>query len=111
MDITNVKGYWDDLVDSPGVERRDLEYRYHSYLNLDWRAKFQKGDKFKYGTGESALKVQQDLSTPVFWQAVEDCPVGDKDYGEGIAAFIEGKVDANMYYAATIIVSTTCPSS
>jgi chitinase len=105
MDITNVKGYWDGLVDSPGVNRRDVERRYFSALNLDWKKTFQKGDTFEYGSGESSLKVQKDLSTPVFWQAAENCPVGDKDYGEGIAAFIKGKVDADLYYAATVIVS------
>lgn len=105
MDMTNVKGYWDGLVDSPGVQRRDLERRYFSFLNLDWKRTFEKGDKFKYGSGENSLKIQKDLSTPVFWQAADNCPIGDKDYGEGIAGFIKGKVDADMYYAATVIVS------
>ncbi|KAM0342049.1 hypothetical protein ACHAPU_009777 [Fusarium lateritium] len=111
MDMTNVKGYWDGLVDSPGVDRRDVERRYFSALNLDWKKSFQKGDNFKYGTGENSLKVKKDLSTPVFWQAAENCPVGDKDYGEGIAAYIKGTIDADLYYAATVIATSTRGSS
>ncbi|KAM0384982.1 hypothetical protein ACHAQC_011832 [Fusarium culmorum] len=111
MDMTNVKGYWDGLVDSPGVQRRDLERRYFSFLNLDWKRTFEKGDKFKYGSGENSLKIQKDLSTPVFWQAADNCPIGDKDYGEGIAGFIKGKVDADMYYAATVIATSARDSS
>lgn len=105
MDMTNVKGYWDGLVDSPGVQKRDVERRYLSSLNLEWKKTLQKGDRFQYGSGEYGLKVKKDLSTPVFWQAVENCPIGGKHYGEGIAAFMEGKVDARLHYAATVIVS------
>ncbi|KAJ9426061.1 hypothetical protein FOXG_07418 [Fusarium oxysporum f. sp. lycopersici 4287] len=111
MDITNVKGYWDGLVDSPGVQKRDVERRYLSSLNLDWKKTLQKGDRFQYGSGEYALKVKKDLSTAVFWQAAENCPVGDKLYGEGIAAFMEGKVDARLHYAATVIATSTKGSS
>jgi chitinase len=106
MDITNVKGYWDSHVDSPGVSKRGIERRYHSFLNNDWKAKFENGDQLHYATGETALKIDKDLSTPVFWQAADSCPVGDKDYGEGIAAFIQGRVKADMYYTTTVIVST-----
>ncbi|EWZ93951.1 hypothetical protein FOWG_06589 [Fusarium oxysporum f. sp. lycopersici MN25] len=111
MDITNVKGYWDGLVDSPRVQKRDVERRYLSSLNLDWKKTLQKGDKFQYGSGEYALKVKKDLGTAVFWQAAENCPVGDKLYGEGIAAFMEGKVDARLHYAATVIATSTKGSS
>ncbi|KAG7417481.1 hypothetical protein Forpe1208_v005351 [Fusarium oxysporum f. sp. rapae] len=112
MDMTNVKGHWDGLVDSPGVEKRDVERRYFSPLNTDWKKKtLQKGDRFQYGSGEYALKVKKDLSAPVFWQAAENCTVGDKHYGEGIAAFIEGKVDASLYYAVTVIATSTKGSS
>jgi chitinase len=106
MDITNVKGYWDSLVDSPGVSKRGVERRYHSFLNNDWKSKFENGDELHYATGETALKIDKDLSTPVFWQSADSCPVGDKDYGEGIAAFIEGSVKADMYYTTTVIVSS-----
>ncbi|KAJ4124777.1 hypothetical protein NW765_014305 [Fusarium oxysporum] len=111
MDMTNVKGYWDGLVDSPRVQKRDVERRYLSSLNLDWKKTLQKGDKFQYGSGEYALKVKKDLGTAVFWQAAENCPVGDKLYGEGIAAFMEGKVDARLHYAATVIATSTKGSS
>ncbi|KAL5608620.1 hypothetical protein FOVSG1_003301 [Fusarium oxysporum f. sp. vasinfectum] len=107
MDMTNIKGHWDGLVDAPGVEKRDVERRYFSPLNTNWKKTLQKGNRFHYDSGEYAMKVKKDLSTPVFWQAAENCPVGDKYYGEGIAAFIEGKVDASLYYAVTVIATST----
>ncbi|EXL68538.1 hypothetical protein FOPG_15425 [Fusarium oxysporum f. sp. conglutinans race 2 54008] len=107
MDMTNVKGYWDGLFDSPGVKKRDVERRYLSSLNVDWKTALQKHDKLQYGPDKNPLKVEKDLSTPVFWQAADSCPVGDKHQGEGIAAFIEGKVDASLSYAATVIATST----
>ncbi|RSL67275.1 hypothetical protein CEP53_003068 [Fusarium sp. AF-6] len=105
MDVSNVKGYWDRLVDSPGVETRDLETRYFSALNVDWKATFRDDEKFTWDAGTS-LGIKMDLSAPVFWQAAEDCPVGDEDYGQGIAAFVDGNVDASMFYAVSIIATS-----
>ncbi|UPK93022.1 hypothetical protein LCI18_003957 [Fusarium solani-melongenae] len=105
MDVSNVKGYWDHLVDSPGVETRDLEARYFSALNVDWKATFRDDNKFEWDAGTS-LGIKKDLSAPVFWQAAEDCPVGDEDYGQGIAAFVEGNVDASMFYAVSVIATS-----
>jgi chitinase len=107
MDMTNVKGHWDGLVDSPGVKKRDLERRYVSRLNIDRKTTLQKGDRFHYHSGENSLKFKKDLSTPVFRQAAGNSSSADKHHGDGIAAFVEGKVDANMYYAVTVIVSIT----
>ncbi|KAH7227281.1 hypothetical protein B0J15DRAFT_556340 [Fusarium solani] len=104
MDVSNDKGYWDHLVDSPGVETRDLETRYFSALNTDWKATFRDDTKFVWDAGTS-LGIKKDLSAPVFWQAAEDCPVGDEDYGQGIAAFVEGEVEASMFYAVSIIAT------
>ncbi|RSM03030.1 hypothetical protein CEP52_007639 [Fusarium oligoseptatum] len=105
MDVSNVKGYWDRLVDSPGVETRDLETRYFSALNVDWKATFRDDEKFTWDAGTS-LGIKMDLSAPVFWQAAEDCPVGDEDYGQGIAAFVDGNVDASMFYAVSVIATS-----
>ncbi|KAF5624294.1 hypothetical protein F25303_11543 [Fusarium sp. NRRL 25303] len=93
MDVTNAKGHWDGLVNSPGVEKRYLERRYLSQIPIR--------------LGENSLKVQKDLSTPVFWQAAENCSVADKRYGEGIAAFIKGKVDTKLSYAVTVIATSS----
>ncbi|KAF6515930.1 hypothetical protein HZS61_004671 [Fusarium oxysporum f. sp. conglutinans] len=106
MDATNVKGYWDALVDSPGVETRSLESRYFSALNEDWKGVFRQEDKFDWDSGTS-LKIKKDLSAPVFWQAAEHCPVGDEDYGEGIAAFASGNVDAEMFYSVSVVATST----
>ncbi|TVY74071.1 Chitotriosidase-1 [Fusarium oxysporum f. sp. cubense] len=106
MDATNVKGYWDALVDSPGVETRSLESRYFSALNEDWKGVFRQEDKFDWDSGTS-LKIKKDLSASVFWQAAEHCPVGDEDYGEGIAAFASGNVDAEMFYSVSVVATST----
>ncbi|RBQ69334.1 hypothetical protein FVER14953_04351 [Fusarium verticillioides] len=106
MDMTNVKGHWDGLVDYLGVKKRDLERRYVSRINTDWKKTLQKGDRFHYHSGENSLKVKKDLSTPVYRQAAGNSSLADKHHGEGIAAFVEGKVDANMYYAVTVIATS-----
>ncbi|PNP61480.1 hypothetical protein FNYG_13767 [Fusarium nygamai] len=107
MDMTNVKGHWDGLVDSPGVKKRDIERRYVSRLNTDWKKTLQQGDRFQYNSGENSLRVKKDLSTPVFWQAIENCSVGGERFGQGIGAYIQGNVDANMSYAVTVIAAST----
>ncbi|KAM0546636.1 hypothetical protein ACHAPJ_010774 [Fusarium lateritium] len=106
MDVSNVKGYWDALVDSPGIETRDLEARYQSALNTDWKAVFREDDKFNWDSGP-AIKIKKDLTTPMFWQAAESCPVGNKDYGEGIAVFVNGEVDAEMFYSVSVVATGT----
>ncbi|KAG5764748.1 hypothetical protein H9Q72_007164 [Fusarium xylarioides] len=105
MDMTNIKGYWDSLVDSPNVEKRDVEPRYFSRLYKDWKKGLRTGDRFKHDSSQSPITVKSDLSTPVFWQAAENCPIGGKVYGEGIAAFVEGNVDANISYAVTVVAT------
>ncbi|KAF5228861.1 hypothetical protein FANTH_14393 [Fusarium anthophilum] len=100
MDMTNIKGHWDGLVDSPSVKKRDIERRYLSPPNSDRKKSLQKRDRFHYDSRENSLKVKKDLSTPVFWQAAENT-----NSGQGIAAFVKGKVDANMSYGVTVIVS------
>ncbi|KAG5803414.1 hypothetical protein H9Q74_012703 [Fusarium xylarioides] len=107
LDMTNVKGHWDGIADSPSVKKRDLERRYVSRLNTDWNKTLQKRDRFHYHSGENSLKVKKDLSTPVFRQAAGNSSLADKHHGEGIAAFVKGKVDANMYYAVTVIATST----
>ncbi|KAF4960821.1 hypothetical protein FGADI_654 [Fusarium gaditjirri] len=111
MDMTNIKEHWEGLGKSPGLEKRDIESKYISSLKLDWKKTLQKRDYFHHSTGEYGLKIEKDLSTPVFWQAADHCPVGDKNYGEGIAAFIKGKVDASLHYGMTVYATSTKGSS
>lgn len=104
MDVTNVKGYWDGHLDSPSIRKRDVERRYLSPLNTPWKHVSRKRDLFKQSTGGNALEIKKNITAPVFWQAAENCAVGNKRYGEGVGAFIDGNVDAKMYYAVTLIV-------
>ncbi|KAF5632041.1 hypothetical protein F52700_6559 [Fusarium sp. NRRL 52700] len=107
MDLTNVNGQWDGQVDSPGAKKRDIERRYISALNSDWEKTLQKNDRFHYDSRENSLKVQMDLSTPVFWRAVDNSSIVDTNNSQGIAAFVEGKVDANMSYGFTVVATST----
>ncbi|KAG5794556.1 hypothetical protein H9Q69_006372 [Fusarium xylarioides] len=106
MDVTNVKGFWDGHVDSPGVEKRHVERRYLSPLNTAWKKVPRKRDLFRQSTGGHALVIRKNITAPVFWQAAENCAVGNKRYGEGIGAFIDGKLDAKMHYAVTVIATS-----
>ncbi|KAF5668287.1 hypothetical protein FDENT_11903 [Fusarium denticulatum] len=107
MDITNVKGHWDGVVDSPGIKKSHLERRYFSPDHTKWKENLQGVDRFHYGSGENSLKVQKKLTTPVFTQAAGNSSIEDKHYGIGIAAFVEGKVDAKMSYGVTVIATST----
>ncbi|KAF5647005.1 uncharacterized protein FTJAE_1836 [Fusarium tjaetaba] len=105
MDMTSVKGYWDSLIDSPSIQKRDVEPRYFSHLYRDWKKGLRNGDRFIHDSSYSPITVRSNLSTPVFWQAAENCPIGGNMYGEGIAAYIQGNVDAKMSYAVTVIAT------
>ncbi|RBR14417.1 hypothetical protein FVER53590_04351 [Fusarium verticillioides] len=107
IDMTNVNGHWDGLVDSPGVEKRDVEGKYLTSLNLDWKKAVHKGNTFQDRSGDGPYRVKKDLTTPVFWQAADNCPAEGKFYGEGIGAYIQGHVDANLFYAMTVIATST----
>ncbi|KAF4414954.1 glycoside hydrolase family 18 [Fusarium acutatum] len=111
MEMTNVNGHLNGFIDSPGVEKRDFEGKYISSLNLDWKNTLQQGHRFHHSSRDGPYRVVKDLSTPVFWQAAKTCPVGDKHYDEGIGAFIQGKVDANLFYAITAIATSSKGSS
>ncbi|KAF5594009.1 uncharacterized protein FSUBG_9582 [Fusarium subglutinans] len=111
IDMTNIKGHWDGFLDSPGIEKRDVEGKYLLSLQTDWKNTLQHGNQFQSINNEGPYRVVKDLSTQVFWQASDSCPVGDENYHEGIGAFIQGNVDANIFYAITVIASSTKGSS
>ncbi|EHK22022.1 glycoside hydrolase family 18 protein [Trichoderma virens Gv29-8] len=73
LDYSNVKGYWDHLVNAPGIQSRDLnrlESRFFAPTTEDWDSVF---DKVEFDWSHTdATQIKGDLSAPVFWQSVED---------------------------------------
>lgn len=106
MDYSNTKGYWDQLVDSPGIQSRDLknlDERFFAPSDLDWAEVYDKDDSYIYDP-ESATKIKQDMSAPLFWQTVDGCDIDGLDYSEGFGAYVQGNVDASFYYGFSLIV-------
>ena len=112
MDYSNTPGYWDQLVDSPGIQSRDLHQhneRFFAPINAAYNKLYNDEDKFEFDPG-SATKIKEDISAPLFWQTVDGCEIDGRDYSEGIGAFVEGNIDASFYYGFTLIVSYRSPS-
>lgn len=106
IDYSNAQGYWDAVVDSPGIQSRDLgklDERYFAPLNQDWRALFQESDKYEWRS-QDAEKVYEDISAPLFWESIDKCPIDGEEFGEGVGGFVTGIVDAEFYYGFSLVV-------
>jgi hypothetical protein len=105
MDYSNTKGYWDQLVDSPGIQARDfknLDERFFAPTDIDWVSVYDEADKYSYEPN-SAIKIKEDMSAPLFWQTVDGCDIDGLDYGEGFGAYVLGNVDASFYFGFSLI--------
>lgn len=108
VDYSNANGYWSSAVDSPGVESKALARRYYSDDYDDWRETFDT-DKMDFSE-EGAAIITEDVSMPVFWETtVNDCYVDGDEYMEGIAIYVEGGLDVNMWYGFSMVVSWQPP--
>lgn len=106
LDYSNVPGYWNHLVNAPGIQSRDLkklESRFFAPTTEDWNAAFETAE-FDWSPTD-ATQVQQDVSAPVFWQSAGDCSMGDSTYSEGFGAFVQGNIDARFWFGFSMIVS------
>ncbi|KAM3426153.1 hypothetical protein NHJ13734_009626 [Beauveria thailandica] len=106
MDYSNLASYWKTVVDSPGIQARNLEptsleTRYFAPTNIDWEKLYDE-ESITFDPNELAA-VKEDLSAPIFWQTAEDCSIAGDTYTEGLAAYVTGKVDANFYYGFSLI--------
>ncbi|RBA18191.1 chitinase [Fusarium proliferatum] len=105
MDYSNTPGYWDQLVDRPGIQSRDLQHldeRFFAPSDLEWNSVYDDTDKFKFDPG-SATKIKKDLSAPLYWQTVDGCAINGTDYSEGFGAYLNGEIDASFYYGFSLI--------
>ncbi|CAM1509829.1 Fc.00g001640.m01.CDS01 [Cosmosporella sp. VM-42] len=107
MDYSNVRGYWDSVVDSPGIQSRDLgnlDKRYFAPLNANWRELFENAESFQWEP-EDAQKIQKDIKAPLYWETVDDCPIDGGAYGEGIGAYVAGNMDAEFWFGFSMIAT------
>lgn len=61
-----------------------------------------------------AFEIKEKLSEPLFWDSADSCLVGGKEYDQGVAAHVEGTVNARFYYGFSMVVSilpNTCAAS
>ncbi|CEJ93482.1 hypothetical protein VHEMI09064 [[Torrubiella] hemipterigena] len=109
MDYSNVRGYWKEAVDSPGIQARDignhnLKNRFFSPENINWDELYQK----EHGSGvtferDDSSKVKKSLSEPLFFKTADNCPVAGSEFTEGIAAWVRGDMDVNFFYGFSMI--------
>ncbi|KAJ4386833.1 hypothetical protein N0V93_009731 [Gnomoniopsis smithogilvyi] len=104
MDYSNVEGYWKSIVDSPGVQSRDLKNRYFGPVP-DWEALLdQVGSVDGAISTNNSAKINEDVSAPLFWEAAtEECVIDGDSYGEGFGAYVSGTIDATFYYGFSTV--------
>lgn len=105
IDFSNVIGYWDNLVDYPGIQSSDasnMMRRYFAPTFDNWQDQTAQANGYSDSTS-----VQQSLDSAVFFSTtgVGQCNVYGEDYTEGVGATVEGTVDSQFYYGFTFIVS------
>ncbi|UKZ58865.1 uncharacterized protein TrAtP1_000187 [Trichoderma atroviride] len=106
LDYSNVPGYWNHLVNAPGIQSRDLnnlESRFFAPTTEDWNTAFETIE-FDWSPTD-ATQIQEDVSAPVFWQSAGDCSIGNSTYAEGFGAFVQGKIDAQFWFGFSMIAT------
>ncbi|KAK6449202.1 hypothetical protein FP744_10005452 [Trichoderma asperellum] len=105
LDYSNVPGYWNHLVNAPGIQSRDLkklESRFFASTTEDWNTAFETTELNWSPT--DATQIQEDVSAPVFWQSVGECSIGDSTASEGFGAFVDGNIDVKFWVGFSMIV-------
>ena len=106
IDYSNVKGYWNAVVDSDGVKKkRDLNHmveRFYSSEKSNWFLKFNPL-KTENSVALSDLK-NTTINHLVFFNT-QMCSTDEGKSGQGIAATIQGVLDAHFYYGFSMIAT------
>ncbi|EON97103.1 putative bacteriodes thetaiotaomicron symbiotic protein [Phaeoacremonium minimum UCRPA7] len=96
-----VAGYWNDIVDSEGIESSDvkrLTERFFSRDTIYWTEKFG-----SLSLDESReLNVEQSLTQSLYWDSINECSVDGSEFGEGIGAYIDGNIKARFEYGFSL---------
>lgn len=104
IDYSNVKGYWNSVVNSPGIQSRDLKRRFFAPSSVDWQQKYSSDGYSTFGDLKS-FDISEDVQAPLLWQAAQGCPVDGSTFNEGIGAYIKGKLSARFFYGFSMVVS------
>jgi chitinase len=110
LDYSNVKGYWDKIVDSPGIddndgekEARSLVKKFYAASNRDWQKDYGTSNAYFEYENTNAIPVKQNISELVWYQTARDCEVEGEDWGEAFAAYVTGEIDAKMYIGFSLV--------
>ncbi|KAI8244852.1 glycosyl hydrolase family 18 [Colletotrichum sp. SAR 10_96] len=101
VDYSNIRGYWNAAVDSPGVE--GASKRFHAPTATQWRNMFS--NRVGKDMYVDAFEIKEKLSEPLFWDSADSCLVGGKEYDQGVAAHVEGTVNARFYYGFSMVAT------
>lgn len=104
IDYSNVKGYWDSVVNSPGIQSRDLTRRFFAPSSADWQEKYS-SDGYSTFEDSKSFDISEDIQAPLLWQTAQDCPIEGSTFDEGIGAYIKGKLNAHFLYGFSMVVS------
>lgn len=110
LDYSNAQNYWDAIVDSPGIQSRHvgtLEERFFAPDKAEWT---KKGLDFEFDTSNGET-IQKDIGTPLFWQTVDDCDVSGSEFSEGVGVYVDGTIDAKLFYGFSLIVRALSPEA
>jgi hypothetical protein len=93
-------GYWDAIVKSPGVAKRELDDRYFSSSNTNWANKFE-GLTMVPG---DAKVISQTVSDLVYFQYSDSCSAGNNgSVPEGLAISTDGSIDLKLWYGYSMV--------
>ncbi|KAM0518034.1 hypothetical protein ACHAPE_004436 [Trichoderma viride] len=104
IDYSNVKGYWNSVVNSPGIQSRDLTRRFFAPSSVDWQKKYS-SDGYSAFEDSTSFDISEDVQAPLLWQTAQDCPVDGSTFNEGIGAYIKGKLNAHFLYGFSLVAS------
>ncbi|RYP44871.1 hypothetical protein DL768_008713 [Monosporascus sp. mg162] len=104
LDYSSIPGYWDDLVDSEGIQSKEadperLRQRFFSQELIDWNDKFNSLNIMEH----DHQHVKKSLSQPLYWQSVDSCLVDGDLYGEGFGVYVDGSLDVDFGYGFTLV--------
>lgn len=114
IDYSNVRGYWDAVVDSPGIQSdgsNRLGKRFFAPQVEQWRSMYQDSyDDMNYDGGDTET-IKKNLDAPLFWQSVDECHILGEEYEQGFAAHVEGDMNAEFTYGFSMVVRlfSFCP--
>nr|WOD46715.1 hypothetical protein [Trichoderma atroviride] len=104
IDYSNVKGYWDSVVNSPGIQTRDLTRRFFAPSSAEWQKKYS-SDGYSAFEDSKSFDINADVQAPLLWQTAQDCPIDGSTFNEGIGAYIKGKLNAHFLYGFSMVAS------